>query len=115
MLFQLRTDNHIRNSAGLAERIQAEVEEALPPRLRGRLHRVEVYLQDVNNHKGGNDTRCAIEAHLNRHQPLAVDGRAPNVTEAVSGAVEKLRRVLEHTVGRRDDQNGRVSMSGEPT
>src|SRR4051794_25320123 len=64
MLFQLRTDNHIPNSEDLAASVRADVEGALTRRYADRLRRIEVYLQDVNGHKGGVDTRCAIEAHL---------------------------------------------------
>ncbi len=115
MQFQIRTDNHIKNSEALAERVRAEVEGTVTRRFTNRLRRVEVYLQDTNGPKGGIDTRCAIEAHLAGHTPVAVEHRAANLDEATRGAVDKLRRVLEHTIGRLNDQHGRTSMSGEPT
>jgi hypothetical protein len=115
MLFQLRTDNHIANSEELTTRIQAEVESALHPRFTDRLRRVEVYIQDTNGHKGGIDKRCAIEAHPAGLQAIAVDDRAAGIDEAVSGAVAKLLHALDHRLGRIEDRNGRVSMSGEPT
>jgi|SRR4051812_44158530 len=115
MLFQLRTDNHIKNREGLAEGIRTDVESALSPHFLGRVGRVEVYLQDLNSHKGGVDIRCAIEAHVAGHQPVAVTNKAPNVEEAVSGAVDKLLHALEHTLGRLQDRGGRISMSGEPS
>jgi len=114
MLFQLRTDNHIKNRENLADSIRADVEAALTPQFSDRLHRIEVYLQDLNSRKGGVDTRCAIEAHLAGHQPLAVTNEGLNVDDAVSGAVNKLIHALEHVVGRLQDRNGRRSMSGEP-
>jgi ribosome-associated translation inhibitor RaiA len=115
MQFQLRTDNHIDNSEALAERVRAEVEGAVLPRFSEQMRRIEVYLQDMNSHKGGVDTRCAIEAHMAGLQPLAVDARAPSIDEAVSAAADKLLRLLEHHKGRLEDRGGRVSMSGEPT
>jgi hypothetical protein len=115
MLFQLRTDNHIPNSENLADRVRAAIEGALSRRYTDQLRRVEVYLQDVNSHKGGIDTRCAIEAHLAGYQPVAVDNRATNADEAVSGAVEKLTRALEHRLERLGDRGGRSSMSGGET
>jgi len=115
MQFQVRTDNHIKNSEGLADKTQAEVEGALHPRFAGRLRRVEVYLQDMNGQKGGMDIRCAIEAHLAGHSAVAVDHRAADVDEAVTGAVSRLLHVLEHTLGRLEDHGGRVSMSGQET
>jgi hypothetical protein len=115
MLFQLRTDNHIKNHEALEQGIRADVESALTPQYADRMRRIEVYVQDLNSHKGGVDKRCAIEAHLAGHQPVAVSCEAPSVDEAVDGAVEKLLRALEHTLGRLNDRGGRISMSGEPT
>jgi hypothetical protein len=115
MLFQLRTDNHIKNSEELAAAVRAEVEGALGHRFGERVQRVEVYLQDMNSHKGGVDKRCAIEAHLAGYPPVAVDDRAADRDQAVSGAVERLLRVLEHRLGRLQDRGGHVSASGQPT
>jgi hypothetical protein len=113
MLFQLRTDNHIKNSEGLSEGVRAEVEAALTSHVGGRLRRVEVYLQDVNSHKGGLDARCAIEAHLAGYPPVAVNERAAHVGQAVTGAVDKLVRALEHRLGRIEGRAGHASASGE--
>ncbi len=115
MLLQVRTDNHIENSAELETRVRAEVEGALLPQFGDRLRRVEVYLQDANSHKGGTDKRCAIEAHLAGRQPVTVHGQAASLDDLVSNTLDKLTRALEHTLGRVDDRGGRVSMSGEPT
>jgi hypothetical protein len=115
MHFQVRTDNHIDNSQELSDAIRGEVEAALLPRFEGRVRRVEVYLQDMNSHKGGIDTRCSIEVSLAGHQPVAVDDKATGVDEAVSGAVDKLLRALERTIGKIEDRGGRVSMSGGET
>jgi len=112
MLFQLRTDNHINNSEGLAGRVQAEVEAALLPRYASRLQRVEVYVQDTNARKGGVDKRCSVEAHWPGHQPVVVHNDARTVVEAVSGAVDKLVAALEHATGRLDDRDGHVPVSG---
>jgi ribosome-associated translation inhibitor RaiA len=115
MHFQVRTDNHIPNSEALIESVRAEVEAAIHPRFTHWVRRIEVYLQDTNAPKGGIDTRCSIEASLSGHQPIAVAEMAENVDDAVSGAIDKLVRVLDKTMGRLDDKGGRTSMSGEPT
>ncbi len=86
MHFQVRTDNHIENSEDLTDRIRDEVEGALSPRFTDRVRRVEVYLQDMNGHKKGVDTRCSIEVSLAGHQPVAVDDRATSIDDAVRGA-----------------------------
>jgi len=115
MLLQVRTDNHIPNSDDLHDRVRAEVEGALHPRFSDRLRRVEVYLQDTNSNKGGVDKRCSIEAHLAGHQPVAVHEQAAGLDEALSGAVDKLVRALDHTLGRLHDRHGHTPLSGEPT
>ena len=115
MHFQVRTDNHIENSEALIDQIRGEVEAALTDRYADRIRRVEVYLQDMNSHKGGIDIRCSIEVSLAGHEPVAVDERSASLDEAVSGAVDKMQRTLERTFGRLEDRGGRVSMSGEPT
>jgi len=115
MHFQVRTDNHIENSEALIDSIRDEVEGALTPRFADRIRRVEVYLQDMNSHKRGVDTRCSIEISLAGHQPVAVDDRATTIEDAVAGAVDKVLRALDHMVGRLEDRAGRVSMSGEET
>jgi hypothetical protein len=116
MHFQLRTDNHIKNGEDLADRVRDEVEAALTHRHAAQVRRVEVYLQDVNAGKGGrDDIRCSIEISLAGHQPVAAHDSAHLLEEAVTGAVEKVSRVLEHTFGKLDDRGGKVSMSGEGT
>ena len=112
MLFQLRTDNHIKNSEELAGRVRADLEGSLTRQYADRLHRVEVYLQDVNGRKGGIDKRCAIEAHLSGHQPVAVSDQAASIDEALSGAAGKLARALEHTLGKLDDRDGHLPAGG---
>ena len=115
MIFQLRTDNHIRYSAELSESIRADVEADLVPRFGDRLRRVEVYLEDMNADKGGVDTRCSVEVHLAGHPAVAAEGRAENVETAVEGAIEKVLRVLEKQLGRRDDRAGHTSAAGDET
>lgn len=114
MRFQIRTDNHIKNSEELAGRVQAEIEGALGERFHQRVERVEVYLQDLNGHKGGADTRCSIDAHVAGYVPVAVDERAVNIDQALGGAVDKLLRALEHRLGRLEDRAGHASAGGEP-
>jgi hypothetical protein len=53
MQLLVRTDNHIVNNEPLTGRIRSEVEGALHPRFSDRLQRMEVYLPDMNSHKGG--------------------------------------------------------------
>src|SRR5688572_21402105 len=113
MHFQLRTDNHIPSTAGFADRVQAEVEGVLTPRFGDRIRRVEVYVQDVNAHKGGIDVRCAVEVHLAGLAPVAVDARAAGVDDAVTAALDKALRAVEHRLGRLADRAGHTPASGQ--
>ncbi|MFO0888431.1 MAG: HPF/RaiA family ribosome-associated protein [Isosphaeraceae bacterium] len=115
MHFQVRTDNHIQNSEALSDGLRSEVESALFPKFEGRIRRVEIYFQDMNSHKRGTDIRCAIEVNLAGHQPIAVSDSASSLDAAASGAIDKLTKTLDRTIGRIEDRQGRVSQSGEPT
>jgi ribosome-associated translation inhibitor RaiA len=115
MHFQVRTDSHIPNTEALAARIRGDVEAAVGSQYDGQIRRVEVYLQDVNGHKKGIDTRCTIEVDLAGYQPVVVHELAPSVDAAVDAALDKMRRALEHALDRLGDRKGRISMSGEPT
>lgn len=113
MIFQVRTDNHIRNSTELSESIRSEIDLELVPRFGDRLRRVEVYLQDTNADKGGIDIRCSIEVHLAGRPAVAAEERSEDVDSAVAGAVTKVLRVLEHQLGRQNDRAGQTSASGD--
>jgi hypothetical protein len=96
----VNTDSNIDGGAGLAAQVEAAVEGALR-RFARRVTRVEVHLKDVNSVKGGaDDIRCALEARLAGLQPVAVTHNAGTPLEAVSGATDKLTRVLDSTLGR---------------
>lgn len=113
MIFQVRTDNHIRNSAEFSESIRADVEAAIGSRFGDRLRRVEVYLEDVNSEKGGIDTRCSIEVHLAGRPAVAAEDRAADAETAVDGAVERVLRVIEKQLGRQGDRAGHTSAAGD--
>lgn len=78
---------------------------------------VEVHLSDENNvritpeHK-----RCMLEARLANHPPVAVNHQAGSLDEAFRGAIDKLRRALDHTFGKLRDQRDHTSIrrAGEP-
>ena len=58
-------------------------------------------LREKNSDKGGsNDKRCMMEARLEGHQPMAVTDEAETIDQAIEGAVVKLKRLVDHTLGR---------------
>ena len=104
MEIQINTDNNIEGSDELIQQTQAVVESALE-RYAQQITRVEVHLSDENSsHKGGIDKRCVIEARLEGMHPVAVTDEAETVDEAVGGAADKLKKMLDHELGRLMDK-----------
>lgn len=100
MHIQVNTDNNIEGREELATRVEAVVEKALS-RFSDQITRVEVHLSDENSHKGGqNDKRCLMEARLEGRQPTAVTHQAATLGQAIDGAADKLKTVIESTLGR---------------
>ncbi|MEO6246051.1 MAG: HPF/RaiA family ribosome-associated protein [Opitutaceae bacterium] len=100
MIIQINTDHTIKGSEQLNAEIKASVHSALSHH-QDRLSRVEVHVTDENGAKGGgSDIRCLMEARPAGLQPVAVTHNAGELAEAVSGAAEKLKASLDHTLGR---------------
>jgi hypothetical protein len=103
MHIQINTDRNIEGREQLATRVKDVVESALS-RFSDRITRIEVHLSDENGDKGGpEDKRCMMEARLEGRRPTAVTHDAANLDDAVGGAVDKLKSVIESTLGRLDD------------
>ena len=103
MKIQINTDNNIEGSNELTQQTQAVVESTLE-RFAEHITRVEVHLSDENSDKGGADKRCVMEARLEGMQPVAVTDQAENMEQAVNGAADKLKRLLDHELGRLSDR-----------
>jgi ribosome-associated translation inhibitor RaiA len=105
MLIKVNTDDNITNSDALKERIEATVRDVLD-RFADQLTRVEVHLSDENSDKkgGSSDMRCLLEARLAGLQPVAVSDAAETSEQAVEGAVRKMRRSLDSTLGKRRER-----------
>lgn len=100
MQIQINTDHHIEGHEALVAWATSEVKAALG-RHGDHITRVEVHLSDENGHKTGqSDKRCVMEARLEGRQPMAVTHHAENLHQAVTGAADKLARVIESTLGR---------------
>ena len=101
MLIQFNTDANIEGTEGMAQQAEAVIHETLG-HLADHLTRIEVHLSDANSDskEGPADKRCLLEARPARHQPVAVSHQAATVTEALDGAVDKLKRALETLFGR---------------
>ena len=100
MQIQINTDHHIEGHEAFSAWATEEITRTLGHQ-KSHLTRVVVHLSDENGHKSGpSDKRCAMEARLEGHQPMAVTHQAASVHLAVTGAADKLTRVIESTLGR---------------
>jgi ribosomal subunit interface protein len=110
MQIQVTTGHHVEGSQRLIQHVEGEVTTALE-RFSARITRVEVHFTDENGHakSAGSDKRCAVEARLAGLPPLAVSHQAATLEQALVGAIEKLERSLDHTLGRLKDGRTRES------
>jgi ribosomal subunit interface protein len=101
----INSDNQVSVNGELTKFIQEEIERALG-RFEDRLTRVDVFLSDLNGPKTGSaaDKRCVIETRPSGRQPVTASDDAGTMTEAISGAVSKMRRQLDSTFGRASDK-----------
>lgn len=100
MQIQVNTDNNIEGSARMSAFFTDALEGALD-RFSDQITRVEVHLSDENAHKEGtDDKRCLLEARLKGLKPIVVSHNAENLDFAVSGAIDKLVKSLESTIGK---------------
>lgn len=97
----INSGHNIEVHEGLKDHIRGLVESTLS-QMSNHITRVEVHLSDENGPKvSSNDKRCMMEARLERRPPIAVTHHADTLDQAISGAVEKLARLIEHTQARR--------------
>ena len=101
MLIQVNTDSNIEGNTELVQQIESAVRDGLD-RFSEHVTRVEIHLSDENseNKFGINDKRCLLEARLAGLQPISVSDQAATPEQAVDGAIEKLTRSLDSTLGR---------------
>lgn len=105
MIIQVNTDRNIDGDQELAEHIKAELSNSLE-RLSEQITRIEVHLSDENSDKkfGAEDKCCLLEARLAGLKPIAVSHLAATLDQAVDGAIDKLIRSIDKTLGRLDSR-----------
>src|SRR5690242_10674724 len=103
MQILINSDSHIKGGDSATERVQSIVHAAVD-RFEDRITRVEVHLSDTNGPKHGErEKRSVIEARVGGLRPIAVVHEAPTLLEALEGAADRLKRALEHTLGRLEE------------
>lgn len=104
MQVQVHADSSVQNNAILAEAVEQAIGNAVR-RWTPRITRVEVHLSDINGQKGGaDDKRCLLEARIGGLQPIAVTHQAGTLHDAVEGAADKLKKILQNTMDRLNDR-----------
>jgi ribosome-associated translation inhibitor RaiA len=107
MKIQINTGHNVIVNEKMIRKAEAVVESTLG-HLADHITRIEVHLSDENNEKGvSRDKQCLMEARLKGHQPIAVTNEAQTIDLAISGAADKLKSSLDHTLGRLGDHEGR--------
>lgn len=100
MQIQVNTDKNIEGSARMSAYFTETLQDALS-RFEDHITRVQVHLSDENGEKEGNDDkRCLLEARLKGLKPVVVSHDAESIDFALSGAIDKLIKSLESTIGR---------------
>lgn len=109
MQIQINTDHNIEGREALSAHINEVVEHAMAHEA-SHITRVEVHVSDENGPTSApNAMRCAMQARLEHHQPLDVTCDAPSMHQAIAGAADKLRHLVEHTLGKlRDERRHRT-------
>lgn len=103
MQIQVNTDNIIQGDARLSEFVKTTIGSRLH-RFGSHVTRIEVHLSDENAHKPGNaDKKCVMEARPAGRKPMAVSHIGGNVEQAVTGAAERLERMLDDTFSKLSD------------
>jgi ribosome-associated translation inhibitor RaiA len=112
MLIRVHSDSHVQATEKLTSEIESNLQHAFA-RYADRLTRIEVFLSDTNAHKGGVDKKCVLETRPAGRQPIAVSHEGERLNEAIDGAIDRMLRALENSLGKQADHKGRPSMSGD--
>jgi ribosome-associated translation inhibitor RaiA len=93
--------NHPEVSPDFVNVVETLLSEKLG-RFSDRITRLEVHFADENSSvkSGPDDKRCTIEARPKGMEPVAVSANAPSFMISVRGAIDKLKSLLDSTLGK---------------
>ena len=107
MQIQINIDHNFEIHETTMAQFRSTVQSALS-RFSEHITRVEIHLSDENADKSGqNDKRCLLEARLERRQPMAVTYAAASLSQALDGALDKMTRMIDSTLGRAQQRSGK--------
>ena len=105
MQIQISSDKNISMHHKLSNLIRSDLNRILN-RFKDEITRVEVHLSDENGDKAGaQDKRCRLEVRPKRHQSLIVTNDSSDIQTSVTGAANKMQRLLVTTFGRIEDKH----------
>ena len=105
MQIQVNSKNTLHTGESFERWASTELHASLS-RFKGDITRIEIHMSDESSDKAGlEQKRCVMEARLAHHEPLAVNHNAPNQDLAFRGAGDKLKRLLDHTLGKQRDHH----------
>lgn len=100
MQIQVNTDHNIQGHDDVTRFVEGVVTSKLGA-VAAHLTRVEVHLGDESSsRKTADDKRCMVEARPEGRAPLAVTHHGETIQSAVTGAVDKMRNMLDRELGK---------------
>ncbi|WOE30947.1 MULTISPECIES: HPF/RaiA family ribosome-associated protein [unclassified Acinetobacter] len=106
MNIEIRTDKNIQNSERLISYVRDELNQEFQ-RYSEKITNFSVHFSDENGAKGGDDDiQCMLEAHPAGLKPVVVRHRGHNIDTAIHGAIDRLKRSLEHVFEKKEPQRG---------
>lgn len=101
MQVQFHTDNHIDGTDAMAQWATSAIKASLA-RFSEQITRVEAFLSDENGGKKNkqDNIQCTLEVRLEGHQPLVLTHEGANLNQAIEGALEKMGRLIDSTLGK---------------
>ena len=106
MNIEIRTDKNIPNSERLITYVRAELNAEFQ-RHTEKITHFSVHFSDENGVKGGpDDIRCMIEARPAGLKPVVVNHKGHNIDTAIHGAIDRLKRSLEHVFEKKENPRG---------
>jgi ribosomal subunit interface protein len=97
MQIQFNTDKTIDGHERMQIHFSQEISESFK-RFEDKITRVEVHVGDENNEKFSiDDKRCMIEVRLAGKNPIAVTNHADTIEKAITGATDKMKKLLNTT------------------
>ena len=106
MNIEIRTDKNIRNSDRLITYVRDELNQEFQ-RHSERITQFSVHISDENGDKGGaDDIQCMIEVKAAGLKPVVVKHRAKNIDLSLNGAIDRVKRSLEHVLEKIENPRG---------